>query len=213
MASNTSNSMADSFEMPANTYNPSRVASSDEPLEQLLDRAMAENPSRGAPVVDPEPRRKPAPRRPKAETEAPEREKPQRKTEPAKDIRPVEEGESLGFIGNAVRFFADGRWRTFFGVVFLLAAAYMLVASISYLSTGTADQSVVENHSAEEIAASPDGVANTGGWFGAMLSHLLIYRWLGVGGFVVIAYFLCIALTLLHLRKFKFWSLTFKSLL
>lgn len=213
MASNTSNSMADSFEMPANTYNPSRVASSDEPLEQLLDRAMAENPSRGAPVVDPEPRRKPAPRRPKAETEAPEREKPRRITEPAKDIRPVEEGESLGFIGNAVRFFADGRWRTFFGVVFLLAAAYMLVASISYLSTGTADQSVVENHSAEEIAASPDGVANTGGWFGAMLSHLLIYRWLGVGGFVVIAYFLCIALTLLHLRKFKFWSLTFKSLL
>ncbi len=218
MASNTSNisnSMDDSFELPANSYNPSRVASSDEPLEQLLDRAMAENPSRGAPVVDTTPRRQPAPRRPKAETDAPapSQEKPRRKAEPAKDIRPLEEGESLGFIGTVVRFFADGRWRTFVGVAFFLAAVYMLVASISYLSAGTADQSVVENHSAAEIAASPDKVTNTAGWFGALLSHMLIYRWLGVGGFVIIAYFTCIALTLLHLRRFKFWSLTFKSLL
>ena len=53
------------------------------------------------------------------------------------------------------RFFADGRLRIFFGVVLILLAGYMLVASISYHSTGAADQSLVQNSTAGEIAAHP----------------------------------------------------------
>lgn len=110
------------------------------------------------------------------------------------------------------RFFADGRLRIFFGVVLILLAGYMLVASISYLSTGAADQSLVQNSTAGEIAAHPQDAENATGWVGAMLSHLLIYRWFGLGGFIIVFYIAALGISLVKLHRFKFWQLTFKSL-
>lgn len=109
-------------------------------------------------------------------------------------------------------FFGDGRWRIFFGVAFMLAAVYMLIVSISYIYYGAADQSIVQNQTAGEIADNSQGVANAGGWVGALLSHMLMYKWLGIGGFVIIYYLVALSLTLLHLHRFNFWRLTFKSL-
>lgn len=110
------------------------------------------------------------------------------------------------------RFFADGRLRIFFGVVLILLAGYMLVASISYLSTGAADQSLVQNSTAGEIAAHPQDAENATGWVGAMLSHLLIYRWFGLGGFIIVFYIAALGISLVKLHRFKFCQLTFKSL-
>lgn len=110
------------------------------------------------------------------------------------------------------RFFADGRLRIFIGVVLILLAGYMLVASISYLSTGAADQSLVQNSTAGEIAAHPQDAENATGWIGAMLSHLLIYRWFGLGGFIIVFYIAALGISLVRLHRFKFWQLTFKSL-
>lgn len=111
------------------------------------------------------------------------------------------------------RFFADGRLRMFLGAILILAAGYMLVASINYLSHHGADQSIVINSSPEDIAANPQHVENSAGWFGAMLSHLLIYKWLGLGGFIIIFYIAAIGISLVKLHHFKFWQLTFKSLI
>jgi len=109
-------------------------------------------------------------------------------------------------------FFADGRMSIFAGVVLILAAAYMLVASISYIATSTSDQSVLLNSTAELLKHKSASIENTTGWFGAFLSHFLIYRWLGIGSFILIFYIGAVGLTFVKLCNFKFWSLTFKSL-
>lgn len=111
------------------------------------------------------------------------------------------------------RFFADGRLRIFLGAILILAAGYMLVASINYLTHHGADQSIVINSTPEDIAANPQHVENSAGWFGAMLSHLLMYKWLGLGGFIIIFYIAAIGISLVKLHHFKFWQLTFKSLI
>lgn len=110
------------------------------------------------------------------------------------------------------KMFADGRLGIFFGVMFILIAVIMLLASISFLFYGPEDQSVVQNQPVENISANPQPVGNMGGWLGALLSHVLMYQWLGIGGFVVIYYVVAIALTLLGVHRFKFWRLTFKCL-
>lgn len=110
------------------------------------------------------------------------------------------------------RFFADGRLRIFLGVILILAASYMLIASVSYLSHGAADQSVIQNSSTDQIASHPSDIENTTGWVGALLSHLLIYRWLGLGGFFIIFYCAALGITLVKLHRFRLWRLTFKSL-
>lgn len=111
------------------------------------------------------------------------------------------------------RFFADGRLRIFLGVILILAAGYMLAASISYLSTGSADQSMIQNSTASEIATHPKDAENVTGWVGALLSHLLIYRWFGIGGFVIVFYVGALGISLVRLHRFKFWQLSFKSLI
>lgn len=115
-------------------------------------------------------------------------------------------------IATIARFFADGRLRIFIGVMFILAAGFMLLASISFISSHSADQSIVANSTASEIAAGPHDVQNSTGWFGAFLSHLLIYKWLGLGGFIIIFYICALGISLVHLHRFNFLRLTFKSL-
>lgn len=110
------------------------------------------------------------------------------------------------------RFFADGRLRIFIGLLLILIAGLMLAASISYISTGTEDQSIVASRSAAEISANHGGVLNTAGWLGALVSYFLIYRWLGLGGFIVIFYIGALGVSIVKLHHFKFWQLTFKSL-
>ena len=78
-------------------------------------------------------------------------------------------------------FFADGRFRIFLGVVFMLFSAYLLLASISYISNINADQSVLLNSTNAAIRANASQVSNSTGWFGAAASHFLVYRWLGIG--------------------------------
>lgn len=116
------------------------------------------------------------------------------------------------FVMTMARFFGDGRMRIFIGILIILIAGYMLVASVSYLSDYTPDQSIVQNRSISDIAASHQGIENSAGWFGAFMSHLLMYRWLGLGGFIIIFYIAAIGVGLVKLHRIKFWQLTFKSL-
>lgn len=110
-------------------------------------------------------------------------------------------------------FFADGRFRIFLGVIFMLFSAYLLLASISYISNINADQSVLLNSTNAAIRANASQVSNSTGWFGAAASHFLVYRWLGIGSFILIFYIFALGLTLVGLTRFKLWALTFKSLL
>ena len=110
------------------------------------------------------------------------------------------------------KFFEDGRLGIFLGVLFLLFATYLLLSSISYISNSSADQSALINTTADILKTRAATVKNTTGWFGAFMSHFLVYRWLGLGGFVIIGYIGALGLSLVRLCRVRFWSLTFKSL-
>ncbi len=105
------------------------------------------------------------------------------------------------------------RWRLFGGVVLIVAALYMLTVSISYFANGAADQSIVDGNSYSHIADNAERIGNTGGPLGAYLSHLMVCRTLGLGSFIIIFYFAALGLSLLRVRRFKLWSLTYKCLL
>ncbi|MCM1441251.1 MAG: DNA translocase FtsK [Roseburia sp.] len=105
------------------------------------------------------------------------------------------------------------RWRLFAGVVLIVAALYLLIVSISYFAHGAADQSIVDGKNYAEIAAQSTRIENTGGPTGAYLSHMFVNRSLGVGSFIIIFFLAAFGLSLLHVKRFKLWSLTYKCLL
>ena len=110
-------------------------------------------------------------------------------------------------------FFKDKRTRMFAGIAILCWATYMLVASISFFTSGADDQSNAINKTVEEMALQPGEIHNLGGALGAYLSQNIISDGLGIGVFILILYFFMLGWRLLHKTKVRFWSLTFKSLI
>lgn len=110
------------------------------------------------------------------------------------------------------RLFADGRARMFFGIVFIIAAIFLTLTSIGYLTTGENDQSAVTNNAIGTLADTAGSVENVGGPVGAWTSHAIFSSTLGVAGFIMIFYLAALGLMLLKVFKFKFWNLTAKCL-
>lgn len=112
-----------------------------------------------------------------------------------------------------MHFLRDRRTHMFIGILLMLVAVYLLIASISFFSTSEADQSKVLHHQVNELAGQAGSVANAGGPLGAYMSHLLLTEWLGLGSFFLIFYIGAVGATLVGLHKFRFWMLTFKCLI
>ncbi len=111
-----------------------------------------------------------------------------------------------------VRMLLDRRVHGVLGVILILGAVFALVSSISYMSHGGADQSLVTNNSIEKIARAPAEVENMGGAVGAFMGNTLIHDWLGLGSFVLIIYVMLVGLALVRVKSVSFWSFTFRSL-
>lgn len=173
----------------------------DEPVAEPAAEPAAESPE---PIVQPEHQPEPEPRLEPASG--------QDSTIQPQQPRREDPSEKHQNIATIARFFADGRLRIFIGVLLILIAGFMLIASISFISTHSADQSIITNRTASEIAAGPHDVENSAGWFGAFMSNLLMYKWLGLGGFVIIFYIGALGISLVRLHHFRFLQLTFKSL-
>ena len=115
-----------------------------------------------------------------------------------------------------VRFFKDRRLHIFVGVLCILAASLMCITLVSHLRSAAADQSMVLNQTVDQMAqaaASGKQVANTGGAFGAWLSHALFTDALGLGAFVMAIYFFALGGCIIARWRIRFWSFTFKCLL
>src|SRR5690349_17714531 len=80
-------------------------------------------------------------------------------------------------------FFKDPRFHLAFGFLLLIVSIYLFAAFLSYLFTGKADQSVVEALGNSELVASGKEAENWLGLGGAIASHYLIFRWLGISAF------------------------------
>jgi S-DNA-T family DNA segregation ATPase FtsK/SpoIIIE len=82
-------------------------------------------------------------------------------------------------------FLKDPRLVLTIGFVSLISSIYLFVAFLSYLFTGSADQSVVLGSDQTSLIESGIEAENWLGLYGAITSHYFIYRWFGVSAFLI----------------------------
>ena len=111
-----------------------------------------------------------------------------------------------------LRFFTDRRTHRAIGVLLVIIAAVIFMATLSHLHNGAADQSAIEGRSISAIAADGTHVENIGGPAGAKFSQWLFADGLGMGAFAIVVWLALLGIGMLRLIKIRFWSLTAKCL-
>jgi S-DNA-T family DNA segregation ATPase FtsK/SpoIIIE len=85
----------------------------------------------------------------------------------------------------SIGFLKDPRFHLAFGFLLLIVSIYLFAAFVSYLFTGKADQSVVEALGDGGLVSSGKETDNWLGLGGAIVSHYMIFRWLGISAFFI----------------------------
>ncbi len=98
---------------------------------------------------------------------------------PEKEKKP--KGKSKGSFN--FDFFKDPRFSLAAGFFLIIISLYLFTAFLSYLFTGKADQSVVEALWETGLIDSGRDAENWLGLYGAVTSHYMIFRWLGISAF------------------------------
>ncbi len=113
------------------------------------------------------------------------------------------------FLGSAVSFFKDDRLRYAMGIVFLLAALFMVLSFISYLNNWKTDQ----DFEWAKVFSGPEiQVENSGGKLGAWLAFLFINRWFGLASFLFPGILVIWAMSLYRINVFNVWKAVRNSL-
>jgi len=84
-----------------------------------------------------------------------------------------------------LEFLKDPRLRLASGIFLMIAGVYIFLALFSYLFTGKADFSVIEQLDDSSLIDSGKEAENWLGLYGAITSHYFIYRWFGIAAFFV----------------------------
>ncbi len=84
-----------------------------------------------------------------------------------------------------LEFMKDPRFKLAMGFFLMILGIYLFLAMFSYLFTGTADFSVVQDSSFFELMRElkEKEIRNWLGLYGALSSHYFIYRWFGISAF------------------------------
>lgn len=96
---------------------------------------------------------------------------------------PADGQQSIPFSWSSLR---SPQARLVTGGLLILLAVGLLLAFVSYLWTGEADQSVVGAAFSTQLRESGQEVRNWLGISGALVAHVFIFRWVGLGAFLVI---------------------------
>lgn len=113
---------------------------------------------------------------------------------------------------NIISFFKDFRTHLAFGLILCTVSVLMAASTISYLFNASVDQSVLQGRTVQEAVDAGDKVANVGGLLGARVAEWLMVDSFGVASFVMVIYLFLIGLACMHVKKCKFFSLTFRCL-
>ena len=84
-----------------------------------------------------------------------------------------------------VVFYENERTQKIFGLLLMVIASYLSIAFISYFSSWDVDQDKVLGTS-QDLFAPETKVKNWLGKFGALVSHLFLYKWFGVASFILV---------------------------
>ncbi|NQU84357.1 MAG: DNA translocase FtsK 4TM domain-containing protein, partial [Mariniphaga sp.] len=102
------------------------------------------------------------------------------------------------------RFYKDDRFKYSFGVLFLLIATYLVVAFVSFLFYGSADQSKLDLSWSELVFNSDIRVGNKAGKTGAFLSEFVINRGFGIASYIFIYMVAVAGINILGRRAVRF---------
>ncbi len=85
-----------------------------------------------------------------------------------------------------IRFFKDRKFQLVAGFFILILAVGMFLSFVSYIFTGSDDQSVVEAFFGTSILDSGKEAQNWLGLSGAILSYFFLFKWFGLASFLFI---------------------------
>jgi S-DNA-T family DNA segregation ATPase FtsK/SpoIIIE len=115
-------------------------------------------------------------------------EKPSEKAEKPKRSAGHQPVGNPNIVRRAKKFLSDERTHKIFGAVLLVATIYLTLACASYLFTWKIDHDKVNGNSIFGFLFSSNAeVDNWLGRLGAILSHILIFNWFGLGSFAIVA--------------------------
>ncbi len=112
-------------------------------------------------------------------------------------------GGFVAFLSSVVSFFRDDRFRYAMGIVFMLAALFMLISLVSYLFHWKTDQ---DFEWSRVLSQAEIKVENQGGKMGAWLSNLFINKWFGLASFLFPLILSILAIALYRIKLFNTWK-------
>ncbi len=92
------------------------------------------------------------------------------------------------------------------GLLLVIFAVYLLLAFSSFFFTGAADQSVIENATAAELASVNNNIRNYAGSRGAQLANYLINDCFGVASYLILLFLVVAGLKLMKVHTFRLWK-------
>lgn len=92
------------------------------------------------------------------------------------------------------------------GLVMVIFSVYLLLAFSSFFFTGSADQSILENHTTEQLLSTDNHVKNYAGARGAQLADYLINGCFGISSFFIIVFLAVAGMKLMKAYQFHVWK-------
>lgn len=102
--------------------------------------------------------------------------------------------------------FKNETFRFIAGLLFVIFAVYLLLAFTSFFFTGAADQSIIDEATADELASTHNGVKNYAGSRGAQLASYFINRCFGVSSYFIPVFLAVLGLKLMKVARVRLWK-------
>lgn len=116
--------------------------------------------------------------------------------------KPKNLGEAVGF----QNIYQNEKFDFLLGIILLMIAIYVIIAMVSYISTGKADQSILEDLRPMEWMNTNRSFTNYCGSIGAIISYYLITINFGFPAFLIPAFFILVGLKLMRVYKINLWK-------
>ena len=104
------------------------------------------------------------------------------------------------------RFLKSERADFLFGLLIIAFAVYTLIAMFSYMKTGAADQSILENLRPGEWINTDRKFVNYGSSFGALLSYFFITNCFGYAAFLIPCFLIVVGIKMMQVYQVNLWK-------
>lgn len=116
--------------------------------------------------------------------------------------KPKNAAEAVGF----QNILSNEKTDFILGIILILLAIFVIIAMVSYFTTGQADQSILEDLRPGEWLNSERQFQNYCGSIGAIMAYTLITQNFGLSAFLIPAFIILIGLRLMRVYKVNLWK-------